>query len=105
MKHVTKPSAVLTMKDEPVKDIPVSDISVSRLIDDGLLALYREMRNLLTLSARGKLDAASSRDLRDTIKLLFEIQLREKESLQGLTDEQLQDKLKVAMKESNGNTE
>jgi hypothetical protein len=67
----------------------LSDISVARLIDDGLLALYREVKNLLALSARGKLDAASSRDLRDTIKLLFELKDRENESLRNLTDDEL----------------
>lgn len=78
----------------------LSDISVQRLIDDGLLALHREMKNLLMLGSRGKLDAASSRDLRDTIKLLFELKEREAESLKGLTDEQLAEQAKVVLSES-----
>lgn len=87
------PNTDLSQFNKPVELPPVSDVSVARLIDDGLLALYREMRNLLIASAKGKLDAASSRDLRDTIKLLFELKDRENESLKGLTDEQLTEKI------------
>lgn len=87
---------MLAPKDkEP--DPTTSDISVARLIDDGLLAIYREMKNLLMLSSKGKLDSASSRDLRDTVKLLFELKDRENESLRGLTDEQLEAKVKAAL--------
>ena len=67
----------------------IGDISVQRLIDDSLLALSREVRNLLTLSSRGKLEASDARDLRDHLKLLFELKDRENESLRGVTDEQL----------------
>ena len=77
---------------------PISDISVQRLIDDGLIALYREIKNILSLSARGKLDPNHARDLRDHLKLLFELKDREKEALAGLTDEQLQAKLEDASK-------
>ncbi len=89
MKFVPKPMTDITNKES---DPIVSDISVARLIDDGLLALFREMKNLLMLSSRGKLDAADSRDLRDTLKLLFELKDREGESLRGLTDEELEAK-------------
>lgn len=84
-------------KPPAVADPNISDISVARLIDDGLLAIHREMKNLLMLSARGKLEAADSRDLRDTVKLLFELKDRENESLKGLTDEQLKEQVKVAL--------
>lgn len=93
MKYVAKPATIVTAKKDPVPD-PTSDISVARLIDDGLLVLYREMANLKMLSVHGKLDAASARDLRDTIKLLFELKERENESLRGITDEQLAEALK-----------
>jgi hypothetical protein len=97
MKYVPKPNQSADLSSTRPPDIAVSDISVTRLIDDGLLALYREMKNILMLSAKGKLDAASSRDLRDTVKLLFELKDRESESLRGLTDEQLQAKVKEAL--------
>lgn len=98
MKRIVKPGTPVdfTPKEKPA-DLPISDISVDRLIDDGLLALYREMKNLLILGAKGKLDAPSSRDLRDTVKLLFELRDRESESLRNLTDEQLQDKVKEVL--------
>jgi hypothetical protein len=97
MKYVAKPnqSSLPNAPKEP--DMFVSDISVTRLIDDGLLAIHREMKNLLMLSAKGKLDAAYARDLRDTVKLLFELQSREGDSLRGLTDEQLKEQAKKAM--------
>lgn len=100
MKFVAKPKQTSVPKAAPPTEDtpPVSDISVARLIDNGLLALYREMRNLLLLSSKGKLDAASSRDLRDTIKLLFELKDRENESLRGLTDEELQQKINETLK-------
>jgi hypothetical protein len=80
-----------------VPDPKISDISVARLIDDGLLVLYREIKNLLRLSTRGKLEANDARDLRDHLKLLFELKDRESESLRGLTDAQLEEKVKEAL--------
>lgn len=79
----------------------VSDISVQRLIDDSLLALHREIKNILILSAKGKLDAPTARDLRDHLKVLFEIRDRESESLRGLTDEQLQEQASIILSKEN----
>lgn len=99
MKFVPKPMTEMP-KPPAIVDPNISDISVARLIDDGLLAIHREMKNLLMLSARGKLKAADSRDLRDTVKLLFELKDRENESLKGLTDEQLKEQVKAALDDS-----
>jgi hypothetical protein len=74
-----------------VEDSVVSDISIDGLINDGLLALYREIKNLLFATSQGKLDAPSSRDLRDHIKLLFEIKDREQDTLKHYTEEELRD--------------
>lgn len=99
-KFIAKPNTDLTAFNAPkVPDPVLSDISVARLIDDGLLVLYREMKNLLMLSVKGKLDAASSRDLRDTVKLLFELKDREDGMLKGLTDEQLKEHVQAALNE------
>ncbi len=68
----------------------VKDISIDGLIGDGLLALHREVKNLLILSARGKLEAADARDLRDHLKLLFELKDRESDLLNTLDDETLE---------------
>lgn len=97
MKHVPKPNQSSVSATTNVAENFVSDVSVARLIDDGLLAIHREMKNLLMLSSRGKLDAASARDLRDTVKLLFELKDRENDSLRGLTDEQLKEQAKAAL--------
>lgn len=75
-------------------DPAISDISIDGLIGDGLLALYREVKNLLMLSARGKLDPNAARDLRDHLKMLFEIKDREKELLAALEDTELEDAIK-----------
>lgn len=84
----------------PVADPPkVSDIDISSLIDDGLLALYREIKNILLVSARGKLDAPTARDLRDHLKLLFELKDREKEWLKSLTPAQLEELLQAIQAE------
>ena len=78
----------------PEIEVPiVSEISIQRLIDDCLTILYREVRNLSILAARGKLEAPDARDLRDHLKLLFELKTREDATLSGLTDDQIQDML------------
>lgn len=77
------------LPETPIKDPPISDISVDDLVGKCLLALNREVTNLLMLSAKGKLDAGGSRDLRETTKLLFELKDREKEFLESLGNDDL----------------
>lgn len=89
MKRIVKPMTEIP-KLVVDNDTVISDISISRLMDQGLVALNREVKNILILSARGKLEASDARDLRDTIKLLFELKDRERELLNGITDEQLE---------------
>jgi hypothetical protein len=73
-----------------VQDIPTQDISIDRLMGDGLLGIYREVKNLLSLSARGKLSPSDAKDLRDIVKLLFELKDREKALLKDLSLEDLE---------------
>ena len=80
-------------------DPPVSEISVQRLIDDSLLVLYREVKNLMMLSVPGKLEPSDARDLRDHLKLLFELKDREDKSLRNMTDEQLREMVKELVKD------
>lgn len=104
MKRIVHPTSPNSQPKLPeVADPPMSEISVARLIDDGLLILYREIKNLLSLSVKGKLDAANARDLRDHLKLLFELKAREDQSLRGLTDKELEEKAKAVLKELNDN--
>jgi hypothetical protein len=83
-----------------VVDPPVSDINISRLMDDGLLVLYREIKNLKILSIHGKLLPEHARDLRDHLKILFELKAREQELLKGKTDEQIQEEAQAVLNES-----
>lgn len=81
----------------PEPETPLSDISVDRLLDTGLIILMREMKSLMSLSSSGKLEANDARDLRDTVKLLFELKEREAKSLSSLSDEELAVKAKAAL--------
>lgn len=91
MKRFSKPTTDLSSLKPVEIEVPiVSEISIQRLIDDCLTILYREIRNLAILSARGKLEAPDARDLRDHLKLLFELKTREDASLSGLSDEDIQ---------------
>jgi hypothetical protein len=90
MKHVSKPSTtVMQAPAQKAPDILVSEVSILGLIDKGLVALHREMTNLLILSAKGKLEAPLARDLRDTVKLLFELSDRGEKLLKDKTDDEL----------------
>ena len=96
MKYIVHPKT--PEGSEPKVQTPdVSDISISGLLDSGLIALYREMHNLLRLSAQGKLAAADARDLRDTIKLLFDMKAKENELLKGMSDEELETQAKAVL--------
>jgi hypothetical protein len=102
MAHVPKKNQLTDLsplRKTPIEVPPISDISVARLIDDGLLVLYREIKNLLMMSVNGKLEPNDARDLRDHLKLLFELKDRESESLRGLTDEQLKEQAKAVLNE------
>lgn len=82
-------------------DVPLSEISVVKLIDDGLVTLHREMKRLMSLSVSGKLEPNNARDLRDYIKLLFELKDREDSFLKSLSDEQLKEKAKEVLNNEN----
>jgi len=78
---------------------PPKDISVTRLIDDGLVILYREIKALDLLSSEGKLGPNEARDLRDHLKLLFELKERESDSLKNISDEELSKRAKAVLNE------
>lgn len=98
MKRIVKPNQLTPLPNTPKVADP-TDISIARLIDDGLLVLYREVKNLMMLSVNGKLEPNDARDLRDHLKLLFELKDREGESLRGLTDEEIKVKVQEALSE------
>lgn len=96
MKRIVKSNQLTPLPSSP-KIADPTDISVARLIDDGLLVLYREIKNLMMLSVNGKLEPNDARDLRDHLKLLFELKDREGESLRGLTDDEIKIKAQEAL--------
>lgn len=98
MKRFAKPMThIPIMRPE---DTVLSDISIAKLIDKGLLALSREIHNLTARSASGKLDAADARDLRDHLKLLFELRDREEQSLRSMSDDELKGLAQNALKDN-----
>jgi hypothetical protein len=102
-RFVSKPkqmTEILSATPPKIEDPVLSDISVDRLIADGLLALYREIKQLLLLSARGKLEPNDARDLRDHLKMLFEIKDRESSLLNQINDEEIN---KLLEKVNDGN--
>ncbi len=101
MAQVPKPNQLTDLSSTRAPEIPKSDVSIDRLLEDGLYILYREIKNLMIVSARGKLEPNDAKDLRDHLKLLFELKERENEQLRGLTDEQLHDKAKAALNDGN----
>lgn len=68
-------------------EAPVGDFEVLGLLNQGGEILRREIKNLLMESARGKLSAASARDLTAYIKLLNELKLEQQQALAAMDDE------------------
>lgn len=101
MSHLPKKGQLtdLSSLKKPVELPPVSEISIARLLDDGLLILFREIHNLKVLSANGKLESNDARDLRDHLRLLFDLKDREHDLLKGLTDDQLKALIEQAKNE------
>lgn len=84
------------VKPEPLESPPPTpepnskDISYEELVDKSTLILYRETRQLLLESSKGKLCKDSAQCLRDNLKLLLELQEIERKALKGMTDEEIE---------------
>ncbi len=99
MKHYPKIRNQQITDAPPAPEPVVSDISIDSLIDNGLLVLFREIKQLMNMSVKGKLSAPDARDLRDHLKLLFELKDREDLTLSGLSE----DELKIIIEKRNDN--
>lgn len=102
-----KPNQTTVLPSKDVLDVPIQDVSIERLIDNGLAILYREIRNLMLLSSNGKLSPEDARDLREHLKVLFELKSRENDLLKGLSDDQLKqlvDQVKNGSKQDSSST-
>jgi hypothetical protein len=73
---------------EPVEG-PSSPLEIEAELDRCGEILRREIKNLMSLSSRGKLDAGASRDLVNYIKLLHDIKMDQQEKVASMTDEEL----------------
>lgn len=85
----------------PQDTFVISEVSLARLLDQGLTCLQREMKNLMIMSAHGKLPPPAAKDLRDTVNLIFDLKDREADLLKGLTDEELEQELKKKGQDEN----
>jgi hypothetical protein len=65
------------------------DISIEGMLEKGLEALRREMSNLLSMSAQGKLAKEDGHHLVAYVKLLTDLQKKKAEDLSEMTDEDL----------------
>lgn len=88
MRHKLSPRTDI-MQATALENILVSEISIGALLDRGLLVMQREMINLNKLSLGGKLTGSDSKDLREIVKVLFELKDREDQLLRNKTDEEL----------------
>lgn len=88
MRHKLSPRTDI-MQATALENILVSEISIGALLDRGLLVMQREMINLNKLSLEGKLTGSDSKDLREIVKVLFELKDREDQLLRNKTDEEL----------------
>lgn len=64
-------------------------MSVTEMLDKAKEALRRDLNHIFTQSSNGKLAPAAARDLAVYIKVLHELEEREKEFLDSLTEEEL----------------
>lgn len=67
-----------------------TDFDIDALLAKSALVLQREVHNIMLAGAKGKLDAAASRDLVSYIKLLTELKAEKQKELANMTQEQLE---------------
>jgi hypothetical protein len=83
--YVPQPKATVAV---PL-DEPTVAFDVQKLLEKGGLILQREIQNLLTESAGGKLQPTSARDLVQYVKLLAELRSEQAAVLHDMADEEL----------------
>lgn len=90
MKRYIDPKKIAQPAPEVQEELPASSFDVEKLLAQGGEILNREVKNLLMESSRGKLNAASARDLCNYIKLLSELKKEQQEALKELSDEEIE---------------
>jgi hypothetical protein len=96
MKRYVKPATSIPPALAPPPETG-EPLDVQKLLDKSALILQREIQNLLSASAGGKLESASARDLVAYVKLLHELKKAEQDAAEAMSDEQL---LAIAAKKS-----
>lgn len=95
MRRIAKPMTVFPVaQEEQHSELGLPELDIEALLSKSAEILRREITNLMTASARGKLEAADSRDLVAYIKLLSELKTEKQKELASLTDEQLEKLIK-----------
>lgn len=97
-------SGAYTPPEAPKPESPLpSDVDIAELLEKTLGILYREVRSLMTESARGKLHKDSAATLVQYIKTLKELREDELELLGKMTKEELESELakREAVKQGN----
>lgn len=91
IRKVKEEEAEIARKSKLPPDLPISDISFGDLLDRSRLILHREIGNLTYESSQGKLSKDSAQSLRDYVKLLTDLNEREKELVKDLSADQLKE--------------
>lgn len=81
------PPAPTVSVPPPPDTVGIFDIEAE--LDKCAIVLQREIKNLLTLSVRGKLESVDARDLVQYIKLLHELRTDQKSKAAAMTDDEL----------------
>lgn len=92
-RYPVKQNTIIPPPSEVTDDLAGS-FDLEELLDKGGEILRREIANLLMESSRGKLNAASARDLVAYVKLLYELKSEMKDELENLPDDKLKEMLK-----------
>lgn len=79
--------------EEPLVEMntPMEDISLDKLLNNCLVLLDREIKELRKESVLGKLSKDSAHSLRENAKLILDLKKKEKELLDGMSEEELRE--------------
>lgn len=95
MKRYAKaPNTIVHPAGQPSETPPpyseeLVDFDIERMLAQGGEILRREIRNLMSASAKGKLDAAGARDLVAYLKLLSELKAQQQAEFADMDEEEL----------------
>lgn len=85
------------------KEVMPSDgiVDSAELLERTMIVLQREIKNLMTNSAKGKLEASHAKDLVQYVALLSDVEEKRKAQAAGMSDEELEAIARSERKERN----